>query len=273
MRSGRIFLSSAIAMALLAGALPASSAFAQDIQDEVRPRGGVTTRFYPHVGVQLMRTFYFRFLNSDHHIAIMEVSTDTPSLNEATINFQDDNANDPYAFRIQHQDVTNVSGIFTGNFGPEVCKGSCTLPIARPVGDFVFVLRGFYVQYIGPDHHIQRFGIFEDGNGNITAALRDNDLGNNDNFIVEVQYAYVPRSRFAALGTHFGNNVAGGVDRRQIPAGLSLIRGFDFAYTSSDHHLEEIGVFQPGGGNLDIFFNDNDNNDRFNWAVDWGILN
>jgi hypothetical protein len=168
---------SAIALVLLAGALPASSAFAQDIQDEVRPRGGVTTRFYPHVGIQLMRTFYFRFLNSDHHISIMEVSTDTPSLNEATINFQDDEVNDPYTFRIQHQDVTNVSGIFTGNFGPEVCKGSCTLPIARPVGDFVFVLRGFYVQYIGPDHHIQRFGIFEDGNGNITAALRDNDLG------------------------------------------------------------------------------------------------
>jgi hypothetical protein len=268
-RSRGIVKAGAVALSALAWALPTSTAFAQDL--EGFDDGGVAIRSAPHSGVQLLRSLYFRFQNGDHHFGAIGVTPDHPGFGQSELIFSDINSDDDYYFHVQYQDV-NPSGIFLGAFGREVCRRTCTFPIARPAGDYVFVLRGFYFYFQGSDHHLQHFGIYEQ-NGNLTAWLNDNhSTDNDDNFIYEVQYAYVPRSRFTSLGNVEGWGVRG-ADSKPIPGGISVIRGFDIAFTSSDHHIEEFGLFQWGGGSVDAYFNDNNDDDPFNWAVDWGIMN
>jgi hypothetical protein len=278
-RPPRTLRRSVLGLGLLVSSLAAPAAFAQDIQGS--HRFGHIAQPAPHTGVQLLRSFWFRYHDGDHHVAAIGVTPDSPAPGQAGLIFQDkdpdegwfgdgDDGKDEYQFHIQYQDVP-AAGIFTGSFGREVCRKSCTYPIARPAGDNVFVVRGFYIYFQGTDHHLKRFGMWEE-NGNLTVVFHDQDTtGNDDNFIVEVQYAYVPRALFASMGQVAGVNARGGVTQA-IPAGISVIRGFDFVFRSSDHHIEELGVFQPGNGRTDAYFNDHNDDDAFDWAVDWAVL-
>ncbi len=264
------------ALGLIAGTAPAS-AFAQDLQGNYSSSNatipGWVVRQSPHTGVSLLRSFYFRFLNGDHHLGAITVGPERPDFGQTTLIFKDDNGDDPYTYHTQHAPV-NPSGMVIGNFGQEICRGICTFPINRPAGDYIFVLRGFAFSWIGNDHHLQHIGIYEQS-GNLTVAFHDQSLtdSNSDNYLVSVQYAYVPRSRLASMGTVEGWEVPGGVQQQPIPPGTSVIRGFDVAFTSADHHIEELGFVQEGTGSVDAYFNDGNNDDSFNWAVDWGILN
>lgn len=266
----RIVKASLLALGLLA-ASPAATAFAQDLEGTHPQNGGtLTIRSSPHGGVQLLRSFYYRFLNSDHHISNVDVRTDTPSPAQTEIVFMDENGDDPYAYHMQHADVF-TGDIFTGSTGEEICRGGCSFPIARPSGDYVFVLRGFAFRFLGSgDHHMKQFEISENS-GNILVRFQDENTGSiEDNIAFTVDYAYVPRIRFAALGTVSGR--ASGAQGRPIPFGTSVIRGFNFRYVSGDHHIDEMGVFQWGAGSVDAYWNDDNNDDSFDWYVDWGIL-
>ncbi len=262
----------------LAATVPASAAFAQDLSGNYTnsgaPSPGTVVRQSPHSGVSLLKSFYFRFLNGDHHLAVVGVRPEQPQVGQTQLIFKDINGDDPYNYQTQHAPVDS-SGVFLGAFGPELSRGMRTFPINRPAGDYVFVLRGFSFGFLGvaSDHHLQHLGIYEQ-NGNLTVAFNDGHSSDVDDlYSATVQYAYVPRSRFASLGTVEGWSVPNGEQSLSIPAGTSVMRGFDVAFTSEDHHIEELGFFQGGGGSVEAYFNDNNNDDLFNWAVDWGILN
>ncbi len=265
------------AAGLLAGTLSASTAFAQDLEGNYNPSTatvpGRVVRPSPHAGVSLLRSFYYRFLNGDHHIGGITVGPERPAAEQTTLIFKDINGDDPYYYHTQHAPV-DPSGMVVGTFGQEICRGICDFAINRPAGDYVFVLRGFAFSWVsGTDHQLEHMGIYEQ-NGNLTVAFHDgHTTDSNDNYLVTVQYAYVPRSRFASTGTAEGWDVSGGAQRQPIPSGTSVIRGFDVGFTSGDHHIEELGFFQWGTGNVDAYFNDVNDDDLFNWAVDWGVLN
>jgi hypothetical protein len=249
---------------LLVVSLLAVPALAQDTQGEAR---GMVVRTHSHVGVQLLRSFYFRFSSSDRHIRDIRLSPDTPSVNRMTIQYQDNSQDDVYNYRIVHHD-TSYAGIRTYRYGREICKGSCIRSIPRPSGDYIFVLRGFYLYYHGTDHEIDQVGIREN-NGNLTVAF--NDKNDDDTFIWEVDYAYVPRALVQSMGTRGGT--ARGAQRQFIPTGIAVIRGFDFNFRSGDHHIKEVGALLWGDGRLDVFYSDRNGDDEFDWSVRWAVVN
>ena len=228
--------------------------------------GGTVVRPSPHTGMQLLRSFYFRYRSDDHHLQAIGVTPDRPAFQQAQCIFQDHNGDDDYYFHAVQQDVFPF-GSAAYFYGRDICRGSCTRAIPRPSGDYVFVLRGFYMYFQGDDHHLDQIKLMEN-NGMLTVAF--NDKNDDDNFIWEVQYAYVPRSRFAALGERSG--MARSAVGTAIPGGVGVIRGFDLNFRSDDHHIRELGVFMSGTGSLDVYFGDKNGDDLFDWRVRWGVL-
>ena len=148
--------------------------------------------------------------------------------------------------------------------------GRITFPVNAPAdrANFAFVIRGFYVQYRGDDHHIQELGI-QESNGRVTVAL--NDHNDDDPFQIDLQYAYLPRTAFSELSLRSGVNARGG-ERTTVSRGVGLIRGFHFNFTNDDHHIKELGVLLNGAGRLEVYFGDDNGDDPFNWNVAYGIL-
>jgi hypothetical protein len=56
-----------------------------------------------------------------------------------------------------------------------------------------------------------------------------------------------------------------------IPSGIAWIRGFDFNFRSDDHHIQEVGVYQPGDGRLEVYYSDKNQDDEFDWRVRWAV--
>ncbi|MET0342414.1 MAG: hypothetical protein ABW252_15525 [Polyangiales bacterium] len=247
--------------------LAASAAHAQSVSGS--DDGGDVIRGGSHTGVPLLSQVYARFRNGDHHVRSVGVLIDTPRLFETQLYFRDVNSDDPFDYAYRYWDV-GPSGIYATSTGTRGCRGTCTTSIARPAGDYVFVLRGFYFSYRGTDNHLTRVRIGESG-GSLTVSFHDQSPSEAaDDFDYIVQYAYVPRSRIVASGTVGGG--ANGSQSKPIAGGAAVIRGFSLSYLSSDHHVEELGL-NVGSGVATAHFNDNNNDDAFDWSIDWGIVN
>lgn len=253
------------ALLAVAGLSLASTASAQSASGF--SGGGFVNPAFGVDGVPLMKSFYFKYENDDHHIRAIEVQPHNPSLGRIALNYQDQNGDDDYFYNIVSQPY--YGRIFQRSTERIACKGQCTLPIARP-GDpanWTFVIRGFYIYFHGDDHHIDRISLTE-ANGVVTAAF--NDKNDDDTFWWELDYAYIPNDRFTQRGVSSGSGAGGA--RSVIPPGLAVLRGFTFDFSSDDHHIRDIGVWMAGGGNLDVFYGDKNGDDTFTWAVRYGIL-
>ncbi|MDQ3564019.1 MAG: hypothetical protein M3436_07735 [Pseudomonadota bacterium] len=218
-------------------------------------------------GAPLMKSFYFRFSDSDHHIRAIEVQPHKPSLGTIAINFQDKNGDDEYYYHIQSQPY--YGQIWQRSTERVASKGADVMQLQAPpdLANWVFVIRGFYIYYHGTDHHIDQISVLEE-DGRVTVAY--NDKNDDDTFWWELDYAYVPRSRFTAIGTRSGT--AKGAARASIPVGSAVLRGFDLNFSSNDHHIKEVGLWMPDDGNLDIYYSDKNQDDKFAWRVKYGIL-
>jgi hypothetical protein len=141
--------------------------------------------------------------------------------------------------------------------------------LATPAGIVspVFVLKGFRASYSGTDHHVDQLAVSEK-NGGLTVAL--NDQNDDDLFSFEVTYAYLPRAQFRVVSRMVGvvHRVGGGA----IETGPAVIRGFNFDFRTSDHHLSEVGVVMPGDGQLTAHFSDKNGDDQFAYTVEYGII-
>ena len=252
---------------VLCAACASGQAIAENLQGHgkgfITPGLGLTQN-----GAPLLQSFYFRYSNADHHIAAIEVVPNVPAINKASLAFSDKNRDDPYFYNVTF--APYFGEIFRRTEGREHClDGRCTFPLQAPPNraDYVFVLRGFYIYYVGDDHHIDQIRI-EENNGLATVAF--NDTNDDDRFRVDLHYAYIPRTRFASIGEQSGT--AKGGERRTIPAGTAVIRGFNLDFRSKDRHVRDVGVMLDGRGGLEVYYGDKTPDDSFDWKVQYAVL-
>jgi hypothetical protein len=265
MKQNRLIIS--VLAALLCGSVLQTTSTAQNLQGTVS-NGGFVRRTIPLNGEPILQSYYFRFTNGDHHFKAVGVEPRVPSITQATLGFADHNSDDPYFYNITF--ARYFGSIVRGSTTEFGRGGRITFPVNAPAdrANFAFVIRGFYVQYRGDDHHIQELGI-QESNGRVTVAL--NDHNDDDPFQIDLQYAYLPRTAFSELSLRSGVNARGG-ERTTVSRGVGLIRGFHFNFTNDDHHIKELGVLLNGAGRLEVYFGDDNGDDPFNWNVAYGIL-
>jgi hypothetical protein len=256
-----------VPIALLVLACTGQHVCAENLQGHAK---GFTTRniSLTQNGAPLLQSFYFRFTNDDHHFAAIEVVPGIPAINQASIGYSDKNSDDRYFYNITFAPYFGT--IFRRSDGREHCIGSCTYPLQAPPdrANHVFVLRGFYIHYVGGDRHIDQIKI-EENNGQVTVAL--NDKNDDDRFRVDLHYAYIPRSQFLVPDGEAAGTSRGG-HRMAIPGGSAVIRGFNFDFRSQDHHIKDIGVMLNGAGRMEVFYGDKNQDDSFDWKVQYAIL-
>ena len=228
----------------------------------------------PFVRTSLLDGFYVRFgprlgqsSNEDHHLRTLEVRLQHPEPTNIKVVYADKNADDRFAYIVSVHS-REIAGVETGSTGaPLVCAIQCAIPLARPSPQHVFVLRGFRLSVnTGGDRHVERLAVFE-ANGVLVVALEQ--AGSPNDFRFEVDYAYLPPAAVQEVGELWDTDARA---RKDIPAGASVIRGFDFRFTNGDHHVREIGVMTPDDGRVEVFFNDKNADDPFVWSVRWAIL-
>ena len=262
--SFHILKSSAFALAAIAFTTPSTAENLQGFAKGFKTRQiGLSQN-----GAPLLQSFYFKFKSDDKHFGGMEIQPNSPVPNQMKFGYSDKNGDDEYFYNITL--APYFGEIFRRTHEPEFCHGaSCTFPIEHPadLAGQVFVLRGFYIQFRGGDRHIDQIKISE-SNGMVTVAL--NDQNDDDNFAVDLHYAYIPRSKLSVVSSASGS-AAGGA-RVTIPAGVAVIRGFNVDFVSADRHIRDVGVVMNGAGRLEVYFGDKTPNDRFRWSVQYGIL-
>ena len=219
-------------------------------------------------GKPLLQSFYFRYTEAtDHHFSAMGVVPNSPEINDVTFGYVDEHDNHEYFYHIT---LAPYFGDIIDRSQTEFCDGgSCTrlLLDAPPDRDnYVFVIRGFEIGYRIDDHHIDQLKI-EERDGFVTVAL--NDDNNDDSFSFELHYAYIPKSRVVIAEQ---SGTAQGAQGVAIPSGTAVIRGFNFDLHSGDHHTKDIGVVMDGNGQLEVYYGDKDQDDWFDWHVEYAIL-
>lgn len=256
-------------MSLLCLLSATSSALAQTFSDS--DARSETILYNPHSGIQLLQGFRFRFTNSDHHLRhIAVVPGEYPNTQELTLAYEDQNGDDPYEYDVQFRDQS-PSGVYTSVVSAQNCLGSCTFAAPRPGGDMVFVLRGFNISYGGSDdNHLKKL-LIEEHSGSISVVFGDADASSSsDYFNVSISYAYLHPSLIRSSG-HVGGRGPGS-QSSAIDSGVAVLRGFSMEYVSDDHHVDQLGI-QVGEGSATAFLNDKNNDDQFDWSVDWSVLN
>jgi hypothetical protein len=133
------------------------------------------------------------------------------------------------------------------------------------------LLKSFFFNFgSGEDHHIQHVSVYPETNGKITLAFEDND--GNDEFFYNIEYEAT-----AAPGTAIGStsDVCRGTCPPKAISGPSpasdyvfVLRGFRIYYTGDDHHIDEVALYESNG-QLNVRFNDKNNDDFFTWYARW----
>jgi|GEM_PF-6909692 len=226
--------------------------------------GGYTYPAYSSPGVALLDSFYFRYEGGDHHLASLACR---PENGKITLAFADVNNDDDYYYSVEHKRRTDA-GIITGSF-VDFGHGTALYPLTSPGAGYVFALRGFRFYYRdGSDHHMNQVAILREGSG---VRTRFNDVGIDNDYVVYVDYAWLPPAVVSSAGTLSGVDDGGGVQRSLANASQAVISGFSMDFTSSDHHLQEIGVLTRTS-DVQVYYSDNNQDDDFNYRVDYAIL-
>jgi hypothetical protein len=266
---------------LIAGAFvtPASAAELEGIAETT------TFREYPITGVPLLDSFYFRFIEHDHHIEAIGVKPASPIPDPCyecaevppglmEVSFHDEGRDDNYYFRISHAELpANVLRHRISGY----CNKTCTELLDPHPRDSVFVITGFTFYFIGGDQRLNRVGLWED-NGQLVVHFRDDD--GKELFRYDLEYVYLPPAMIPIRGHVEGVNARGGVsvpiDLGPVAMGPTVLRGFDLVFRpgDKDQNIWEIGVRTPGK-TIEVFFSSDEHAEnwgQFDWGVDWGAL-
>lgn len=268
----RPLIAASLGVMLAAATLGGGTARAEEVSDHA---SGSVTPTFNQLGTPLLDQFYFRFTNDDHHFGHM--SAFPQSGGKILIAFQDNSSDFEYFYRVGYQRVS-AGGIVRGSFS-DVCLHSCTNQVARPAGDYVFVLTGFRFYYIGGrDRHFDELGVLEN-NGSVKTYLNDRAQDNEDTYVTHISYAWVPRTRFSTVSSISGEveGGPGGVRRSGLP-GNKVIRGFRVndgldPNSDSDRHIRELGIM-TNSDNIEIYNSDNSpGDDDWEYVVRYAALN
>jgi len=223
---------------------------------------GTVYRAFSSSGTALLDHFYYRYSDGDEHLR--HISALPQSNGTIQIAFHDINADNKYFYRVAHQHTGSTS-ITHGSF-TDTCIGTCTRTVTRPSPDHVFVLVGFRFYFTGDDHHIDEISVFENS-GQVTTSF--NDQNDDDTFVTNIRYAWVPRTRFSSMNEISGTVADTSGVRRNVTAGTAVIRGFSFNNNgtggSGDDHIRELGIM-TNSTSIDIYYGDDDPTDSSPWT-------
>jgi hypothetical protein len=234
---------------------------------------GPITLPYTTPGTPLLDHFFYRDVNDDQELKVMTALPRQQSGSGVIdVAFSDQSLDEQYEYRIAHQ-MVSFTGLSRGTLN-DTCSGQCTRSIVRPPGDVVFVISGFRFRYTDGDHHMDAIGILEN-NGQVTHWF--NDQNDDDQYTVQIDYVWVPRSRFSSVTSLSGTVQAAGSATRTIAAGDKVIRGFHVNNTASggsgDNHIKRFG-FLTNSTTVDIYYGDNNPADSADWTyqLNYAIL-
>ena len=237
------------------------------------------------LGAPLLDGFYLRFgprlglpSETDRHFGFLEAGGDRPFHNRVSAGFGDKHSGDfatPFAYALSFHPRYGLTSL--GSIGGQNLLGTVSFELDRPDSSSVFLLRGFRIGWMEKDHHIQRLAILENA-GVLTVALEDARGAtfplSTRLYEAQVDYAYIPRNQVVRRSTSRGavEGNQGGAAEQAIWRGPSVLVGFDLRFTNGDHHIREIGVWTPDDGRVQVFFNDKNADDPFEWEVQWAVL-
>jgi len=217
-----------------------------------------------------LNSFDFDYIGGDHHIDVIEIEL---SENLVSVAFDDNNNDDPYTWEVEAMPLP-LGTTYGSVQGSD--DGGCAL--SQPlVGDGVFVLTGFKVNYSKSDHHIGKFSIeFIEQGGNTFAKVCYHDKNLDDDFTYRVDYAAVPAASVIETGST-PSKTGNGVETISLGfdgVGVPLIRGFsfDFGTPGNDHHLKRVSVDISLYGDFTVAYHDHNLDDLYEWFVDYAII-
>jgi hypothetical protein len=224
--------------------------------------------------------FYFDFTPDgvDHELdrlmpgfIAFDFSPTLPGLETAIFaRYEDQNADDPYAWRIYGQKLAfgatrmQISGCRTS-------RGVFTIQTGVS-NDWAPVLLGFDLNRT-TDHNVGDIEVRVGKTGtNVWLSLAFADINDDDPYCYRVDWALVPASRVVATGHVQG---VGGLttDTQAIDAQAPILQGFRIGYggTAHDTHVDELGVrLVPGSATG--WFADDGPSLLFDWEVWWADL-
>lgn len=271
-------------------------------------------------GVTALAGFRFRFDNGDHKLRRIGV---TPKERLASFAFADSNGDDPFSAAASWAVLSRgksgvVSATGGGQFeiplpGGKVAGHKLVLSgfefrrkdgsdaNVRSIGVWLdgnrAVARVMLMDDQGPDFRgFERtigatllgglpLGELKMTTDTLVAALgkvnRGEANGKYRPYAVSVQYAWIPDSAVASTDVFTGTGRAP-ASGKVFPTN-SVLSGFEFFFTSSDHHLLDIGVMgpmmrapsiavlQPPAGEV-VEYQDNNRDDPMRWAVELAAL-
>jgi hypothetical protein len=191
-----------------------------------------------------------------------------PTTGQIEVGMHEDDSDADFYFKVGHHLVPDHRFVHFDRSLDLAHGRQVTFDVERPPGDMVFVLAGFQLAFHTGDHHLDEAGIFE-SNGSVT--VRFNDKNDDDTFKFSLRYFYAPRDAFSALGTARGDH-ARGAARAAIPNGQAVLRGFNMNFRSQDHHIRDLGALLTGDGRAEVFFEDKNGDDEFDWSLGWAVL-
>ncbi|MEV0096009.1 hypothetical protein [Streptomyces sp. NPDC050738] len=244
-----------------------SAAAVSNIEEAISD-GGPVVRNFPTPGAPLLNTFYFQYSGDDHHVQQVIALPDFPENGKIEIGMNDEGRQADYFFKVGHY-IGHDSRFrqFSRSLDLGVTR-QATFEGGRPSASMIFVLSGFQLAFRGADHHLDEIGIFE-SDGTVTVRL--NDRNDDDTFVFRVSYCYASRDLFSSVGLARGSNAKGGA-RKPIPDGQAVIRGFNMNFRSKDHHIRDLGAVLPGDGRAEVYFEDKNGDDGFDWSLGWAVL-
>ena len=137
------------------------------------------------------------------------------------------------------------------------------------------MLQYFDLNYSSSDHHLNRIKVVmrtnpNTGNPYLEVCYADKNF--DDGYSFDVGYAMVPKSYTYGSGAYSTGRQFdyGGYDYKYIGS-VSGYRpalvGFEFDFTSSDHHIDQIRVDLSASGYASVNYQDHNYDDDFYWQV------
>lgn len=264
----RVLLASAVmVLAATAGATTAAAApaLAPPVVQDVSGKGqGSVIEGLAPAGAPLLSRFQYGFTNGDHPLRRL-AEFPLPGQSGVELTMADKNGDDTFNYHAAHLAV-DPAPLLQGTFRGNCAKDSCAVTVARPTGNFVFVLTGFRFSFDIAEHQLDKVAVTE-SNTVITTTFRDQN--GDDPYTYDVSYAWVPRARLGVVDEIDGR-VHGSVrETRSTTAGQKVIRGFSLDNLASgdqgDNNIQDIAVV-TSSASVSVLYGDRNPGDSADWA-------
>lgn len=262
----RVLLASAVmVLAATAGATTAAAATPPVVQNVSGSGQGSVIEGLAPAGAPLLSRFQYHFSGDGDHPLRRLAEFPLPGQSGVELTMADKNGDDKFTYSAAHLAV-DPAPLLQGTFRGNCAKDSCAVAVARPSGDFVFVLTGFRFSFDIAEHQLDKVAVTE-SNTVITTTFRDQN--GDDPYTYDVSYAWVPRARLGVVDEADGV-VHGSVRATSsAAAGQKVIRGFSLdnlaSGDQSDNNIKDIGVV-TSTGTVSVLYGDRNPADSADWA-------